>query len=71
MKIIREVAASSYSRGRYAMGDLVDDGYMTKRYIQNTEYMTIEWTLNPDAPFSVNNGMDPIIEPGDSVLWEK
>ena len=54
------------------MGDLVALGYMTKRYVDTVmvDAHEIEWTLNEDAGFTVDNGYD-VIEPGETVVWEK
>jgi hypothetical protein len=70
---VRKVTAAGYHRDHDSMGTLVDEGHMEKSYYHpcrsDPDSRTIVWTLSLDAPFCVDNGMDPIIQPGQSVEW--
>ena len=71
---IRKVAAAGWFRYGPSMGTLVEEGYMTKDYRNerhDPDARTVIWTLNADAPFAVDNGVDPLIKPGQTAEWEK
>ena len=71
--VVNVVAAGSTFYAEPCMGDLVTLGYMTKEYVPalgGCGEVDIEWTLNSDAGFTVDNGHE-VIAPGETVVWEK
>jgi len=69
--VVDVVAAGSTFYAEPCMGDLVTLGYMTKKYVPALGgEVDIEWTLNKDAGFTVDNGHE-VIAPGETVVWEK
>ena len=72
---IRKVISAGFSASGDSMGTLVDEGIMDKRYEESLPCMpdthSIHWTLHKDANVIINNGVDPLIYPGVTVVWEK
>lgn len=71
---IRKVISAGFSASGDSMGTLVKEGIMSKRYensISGWYSPNIHWTLHKDANVIINNGVDPLIYPGDTVVWEK
>ena len=72
---IRKVVSAGFSASGDSMGTLVDEGIMDKRYEEGLPFTydrhSIHWTLHKDANVIINNGVDPLIYPGDTVVWEK
>jgi hypothetical protein len=69
---VEVAAAGNTFYAEPCMGDLVALGYMTKKYVNTgiVDAHEIEWTLNKNAGFTVDNGYD-VIAPGETVVWEK
>ena len=65
MKTIKVIAAG-YSPAGLAMGDLVDESILEKKYNWMRD---LTWT-NISKDVIVDNGHD-VIHPGESVTWEK
>jgi|TARA_R110000824_G_scaffold20737_2_gene77780 hypothetical protein len=72
---IRKVISAGFSASGDSMGTLVDEGIMDKTYEQGLpltyDRHSIHWTLHENANVIINNGVDPLIYPGDTVVWEK
>ncbi len=70
---VRKVVAAGWYCDGDSMGTLVDEGIMTKHTGRVHHYHTedIVWTLHHDAGVIIDNGVDDLIYPGQSVRWEK
>ena len=67
----RKVGAAGWLASGDSMGTLVNEGIMTKDYVQNwTGEYDIYWTLHENANVIIDNGMETI-RPGETVMWEK
>ena len=62
----------SHNKEKPSMGDLVDQGIMTKfyEYTGQPDAHAIIWHLKKDAGIIVDNGHDKMF-PGDTIRWEK
>lgn len=62
----------SQNKAKPSMGDLVDQGIMTKfyEYTGCPDSSAIVWHLDKDAGVIVDNGHEKMY-PGDTIRWEK
>tara|TARA_Y100000310_G_scaffold343046_1_gene448899 strand:+ start:797 stop:1015 length:219 start_codon:yes stop_codon:yes gene_type:complete len=70
MKTVNVLACGSTFGGPKCMGDLVEEGILTKEYIPRPYGSDIVWT-NISADMIVVNSVDAPIYPGESATWVK
>ena len=70
---IRKVISAGFSASGDSMGTLVKEGIMDKCYETGVypDSVNIRWTLHKNANVIIDNGVDPLIHPGETVIWEK